>query len=180
MALRLRAPAERDEAVVLDCHQQLALEGFAFALFYEQGMAWRAYLELLERYRHGEILPERLVPSTFLLAEAEGTVVGRSSIRHALNERLIVEGGHIGFCVCPAHRRRGYATEILRQSLMVVWRLGLERALITCEESNTGSATVIERCGGALEDVRRNPHGRPIRRYWIGQGDAQRVSPADR
>lgn len=166
--MHLRPPAERDEAVVLGCQHEIALEGFAFALFYEQGMAWRAYLELLERYRHGEGLPERLVPSTFLLAEVEGTVVGRTSIRHALNERLIVEGGHIGFCVCPAHRRRGYATEILRQSLVVVWRLGLERALVTCDESNAGSAAVIERCGGVLEDVRMNPHGTPIRRYWIG------------
>ena len=159
------------------CQQELALEGFAFALFYEQGMAWRAYLELLERYRHGESLPERLVPSTLLLAEAQGTIVGRTSIRHELNEHLILEGGHIGFCVRPAHRRRGYATEILRQSLILVRRLGVERALVTCNEDNAGSAAVIERCGGVLEDVRRNPHGTPIRRYWIGQSDAQRVSP---
>ena len=159
------------------CQQELALEGFAFALFYEQGMAWRAYLELLERYRHGESLPERLVPSTLLLAEAQGTIVGRTSIRHELNEHLILEGGHIGFCVRPAHRRRGYATEILRQSLILVRRLGVERALVTCNEDNAGSAAVIERCGGVLEDVRSNPHGTPIRRYWIGQSDAQRVSP---
>ena len=29
------------------------------------------------------------------------------------------EGGHIGYAVRPAHRRRGYATEILRQSLII-------------------------------------------------------------
>ena len=155
---------------MLACQRELALDGFVFALFYEEGMVWRAYLELLERHRNGENLPEQLVSSTFLLAEAEGTVVGRTSIRYELNERLIVEGGHIGFCVRPAYRRRGYATEILRQSLMIVWRLGIERTLLTCDAGNAGSAAVIERCGGVLEDVRRSPHGTPIRRYWIGQG----------
>lgn len=160
----------------MECQRELAREGFVFALFYEEGMEWRSYLELLERHRRGEHLPEHLVPSTFLLAQAQGTIVGRTSIRHRLNERLILEGGHIGFCVRPAHRRRGYATEILRQSLTVVRGLGVERTLVTCDESNAGSAAVIGRCGGLLEDIRRNPQGTPIRRYWITQGDTTEVS----
>ncbi|MGI8445981.1 MAG: hypothetical protein ACR2MP_02105 [Streptosporangiaceae bacterium] len=29
------------------------------------------------------------------------------------------EGGYIGYCVLSGHRRRGYATGILRQSLVI-------------------------------------------------------------
>jgi len=44
--------------------------------------------------------------------------------------------------------------------------LGVERALITCDDENGGSATVIERCGGTLQDV-LDDDGVLKRRYWI-------------
>lgn len=39
--------------------------------------------------------------------------------------------------------------------------------LVTCDETNTASASVIERCGGVLEDVRALEDGTAKRRYWI-------------
>jgi predicted acetyltransferase len=90
-------------------------------------------------------------------------------LRHALNDDLRRNGGHVGYAVRPAHRRRGYATEILRQSLVVLRALGVERVLVTCDDDNIGSATVIERCGGVLQDVvpAAAADATPIRRYWI-------------
>jgi predicted acetyltransferase len=81
---------------------------------------------------------------------------------------LTSAGGHIGYCVLPRYRRRGYAAEILRQSLIIARAEGVDRVLVTCDEHNVGSATVVERAGGILEDVRRDPTGVPRRRYWIG------------
>ncbi len=67
-----------------------------------------------------------------------------------------------------AHRRRGYATEILRQSLVITRSHGVERVLVTCDEDNVGSATVIERGGGTFEStVDSTRGGPPKRRYWI-------------
>ena len=87
---------------------------------------------------------------------------------HELNAFLAREGGHIGFGVSPAFRRRGYATAILEQSLVVARALGITDVLATCDDNNVGSATVIERCGGVLDSTAVPDRGGiPIRRYWI-------------
>jgi predicted acetyltransferase len=54
-------------------------------------------------------------------------------------------GGHIGFGLVAKHRRRGYGTEILRQSLVIARAVGIDRVLVTCDDDNVGSAAVIER-----------------------------------
>jgi predicted acetyltransferase len=108
---------------------------------------------------------------TFLVAEAEGQIVGRVSIRHALNAHLAEVGGHIGYGVRPGFRRRGYATAILGQSLAVASSIGLERVLVTCDDDNVGSANVIQNCGGVLENVVAGRDGSvPKRRYWVEIG----------
>lgn len=109
------------------------------------------------------------VASTFLLAFQAERVVGRMSLRHRLNAKLERIGGHIGYVVVPEFRGRGYATEILRQSLALAKdRLGLNRVLVTCDEDNGASRRVIEKHGGVLENVVTGPD-LPIakRRYWI-------------
>ena len=67
----------------------------------------------------------------------------------------------------PIYRRRGYATEILRQSLVIRRKLGLSDVLVTCDESNGGSKK-IESCGGVLVAVVSVVPGSRIRRYRIG------------
>ncbi len=108
------------------------------------------------------------MPATFLLARVGGDLVGRVSIRHELNDFLAEFGGHIGYAVRPQFRRRGHATEILRQALVVARGEGVERVLVTCDDGNSASQHVIERCGGALEDARLTDNGKRTRRYWIG------------
>lgn len=169
IALRLRPLRPADETAVRAAQETMAREDFTFALGLEPGMEWSAYLTMLGDHRRGLNLPDELVPATFLVADVAGTIVGRSSIRHELNDFLEREGGHIGYCVLPAHRRRGYATEILRQSLVIARAAGVDQALLCCDEDNTGSATVIESCGGKLASVETSsaPDGHLIRRYLI-------------
>lgn len=160
-ALTLRPPVLADEQEFRRAHTLLAEEGFVFGLGLS-GLSWHYYLHRLAEIEAGEDTYGR-VPATFLLAEVGGQLVGRTSVRFELNSDLAVVGGHIGYCVLPEHRRRGYATEILRQSLAVARARGVTRALLTCDTRNTASRRVIEKCGGALENV----IGQTCR-YWIG------------
>lgn len=167
-SLRLRPLRPEDEPAFRAAHEVLAAEGFTFGLGYTPGMPWPEYLRALADQRAGRHLPAGIVPGTFLVAEAGEEIVGRISIRHELNEFLARRGGHIGYCVLPQHRRRGYATEILRQGLVIARSIGIGRVLVTCDDDNARSAAVIEACGGELESVIEVPgHAPPLRRYWI-------------
>ena len=90
------------------------------------------------------------------------------SIRHELNDFLRTRGGHVGYGVLEQFRRRGYATEILRQALVVARSLGIDRVLITCDDDNLASSRVIEACGGKLDSVLpAEPGIAALRRYWV-------------
>ena len=167
----LRQMGVSDEKQCLQAHEELAQDDFEFLFDLDQGEPWLVYVERVENLRLGVDLPPDRVPATFLLAEVEGEVVGRVSIRHELNAYLLEVGGHIGYGVRPGFRRRGYATAIMRESLAVAASIGLERLLVTCDDDNIGSATVIERCGGVLENVVPvEGSSVPRRRYWVEVG----------
>lgn len=166
--LALRPPEQRDEAACLAAHAEFEPDGFPFLLLWNPQLAWPDYLRLLAGLRDGSWLPEGLVRSTFLLAEDDGELVGRVSIRFELNELLAAWGGHIGYGVRPACRRRGYATEIMRRAEAVARSDGVGQLLVVCDDDNIGSATVIERNGGVLESVVTPDDGSaPYRRYLI-------------
>jgi predicted acetyltransferase len=166
-ALTLRPPTASDEQLCLAANAEF--ESFPFLLLWNRALAWTRYLELLDGLRTGAEVPEGLVHSDFLLAEVDGEIVGRVSIRYELNELLAEMGGHVGYGVRPAYRRRGFATEILHQSLERIRAAGIEHVLVVCDDDNVGSATVIERCGGVLESVvTPDDASAPFRRYWIG------------
>lgn len=75
--------------------------------------------------------------------------------------------GHFGYAVLESHRRNGYTTGILGQSLIIARSLGIEVALLTCDHDNAASATVIERWGGILSDRVVASDGSDTRRYDI-------------
>ncbi len=150
---------------MLAAQRELEADDFVFA-FLRPGQSFAEYVRMVEDHRHGRCLTDDWVESTWLLAEVDGAVVGRSSIRFVLNDFLLAEGGHVGYAVRPHHRRRGFATEILRQSLVVARAGGVDRALVTCDDDNVGSARAIEANGGRLENV-VEVEGVALRRYWI-------------
>jgi predicted acetyltransferase len=167
--LRLRPLRPGDEKVARQAHAELADDDFPFLLEDWDGtLPWADYLRRLDNVRRGiDLAPDR-VPATYLVATVGDDLVGRVSVRHDLNDYLLNFAGHIGYAVRPAFRRQGFAGEILRQGLVVARAAGVDRVLVTCREDNFASATVIERNGGELEDVRTDEaNGVRKRRYWI-------------
>lgn len=86
--------------------------------------------------------------------------------RHALTDFLLRAGGHVGYAVRPSARGCGLAAWALRMILPRAQDLGIDRLLVTCDDSNAASARTIEKAGGVLEDVRQTELGL-TRRYWI-------------
>ncbi|NYD56710.1 putative acetyltransferase [Nocardioides marinisabuli] len=169
--LLLRPLGPDDEAQARAAHAELAADDFGFLMFERVGESWPDYVARIEGHRRGQDLEERMVASTFLVAEVDGQIVGRASVRHELNDFLATWGGHVGYGVRPAHRRRGYATAILRGCLEVCRGHGIEHALVTCDVDNVGSAAVIEACDGVPDGVA--PATGTVaakKRYWVPTG----------
>jgi predicted acetyltransferase len=112
--------------------------------------------------------------TTWWLVEGD-TYLGRISIRHALNDSLLFEGGNIGYDIRPSARGKGLGTLQLALALPKAREIGLTRALLTCDWDNVRSARVIEANGGVFQDEVPVPGKTRInRRYWIDLRATQR------
>ena len=114
-----------------------------------------------------ETTPRRIgiVPHTTWWWVDGENYLGRISVRHRLTQFLRDVGGHVGYYVRPSRRRCGHATAMLRAVLPYAADLGLDRVLVTCDDSNVGSRRAIEAAGGVFEDQ----HGAKLR-YWLTTG----------
>ncbi len=168
--LTLRPLRADDEEEFLRAHRATSPGYPSFLHYYQEGMPFGRYLEVLEEQQRGVGLPPGHVASIFLFAFVSGRIVGRVSIRPSLNARLERTSGHIGYVVVPEFRRRGYATTMLGTAIRIAnAELGLRRVLVTCDDDNVASIKTIEKCGGVLENVVAGPDlEKPKRRYWIG------------
>src|SRR5215208_1362326 len=77
--------------------------------------------------------------------------IGKLTLRTTINAKYLHAGGHIGYEIRPSKRRQGYGTALLRMGLEKARERGLQRVLLTCDESNLTSRKVIENNGGQLE-----------------------------
>jgi len=132
---------------------------------------WRnTIFEEYEKARRGIDLQEGYVPASVFWLVGDGEFIGTGSIRHALTPALEKFGGHIGYAVRPSKQNRGYGTRQLEFLLKEASKLGIGRALVTCDDDNVGSYRVMEKNGGIYQDtVESIINGTPrcIRRYWI-------------
>ena len=99
---------------------------------------------------------------------ADSKIVGMIGVQHRPDGPEETWGGHIGYCVCPSERKKGYATQMLHDVLPYCKSIGLDRVLLTAGDENVGSVRTILANGGVLENYVMTPrHDVPVGRYWI-------------
>lgn len=154
--LTLRSPKISDGPVL----ETAQYGGYGFSglpHFVNDDLPWEDKVAVVNQYNLGAYrsADKGLMPGQWLVADIAGHPVGIISIRRKLNDYLALYGGHIGYGVLEEHRYRGYASEMLRQGLMILATYGVRNILVTCDNRNVGSAKVIERNGGQLESLAR-------------------------
>ncbi len=138
-----------DEPEAIRAQELLLREDWPFLLGYEIGDDFEAYVARTDALNQGnEPWTAGGVPGWFFVAEDEGRIVGRLSLRQELNAYLRDFGGHLGYGVLPEYRGRGFAGAMLREGLARLRAVGTETALLTCDEDNVASRRVIESEGG--------------------------------
>ncbi len=135
------------------------------------------YIKRTEDHAKGKNIPDYWVPATTYWLVDEGKFVGHVNIRHKLNDQLEKIGGHIGYAIRPSARNKGYGMKILELALPKAKQLGLQKLLVTCDESNIASQKIIEKNRGKFQEkgsacdlnMGSNPPPAPIvvMRYFI-------------
>lgn len=134
----------------------------------ENATSFESWLQAGIAGEHKKNLPKDRVPATQYLAirVSDHRLVGMLQIRHSLNEYLEARGGHIGYSVRKSERRKGYATQMLKQAIEICETIGIHDILLTCDSKNIPSSKVIKANGGthtaqiALEDQSKLDHYR--------------------
>lgn len=95
-------------------------------------------------------------------------LVGMADLRLAVNEKILLYYGQIGYSIRPGERGKGYGDRQLKLVLEAARARGMDRVLLTCKSGNRASARLIQKNGGALENTVTDPEtGDVMERYWI-------------
>lgn len=137
------------------------------ALLRKWSDGYEKWLNEIDIYKNKDTCPKNRVPSdTYFVVDGE-KLIGAVSIRHYLNDELMLAGGHIAYGIRPSARRQGSAKKALALALDKCRSMGMDKVLITCNKDNIGSAKTIIANDGVLENEFINEEGVIEQRYWI-------------
>lgn len=144
------------------------LYGGAHLQDYDDLGAWIDHTQAIET--EAGVIDGRAPSSTFLcMRQSDQKMVGIGNIRHHLNQDFLIKrAGHIGYSICPSERRQGYAKEQLKLALIEAEKLGITKALVTCDSHNIASEKTILANGGIYDNTYVDPKDHSqTKRFWI-------------
>lgn len=129
--------------------------------------------EMLKRVKEveeGMNLGEFASSSSYWLYDEENNkIIGASNLRHYLTENEdAILWGHIGYGIRPSERKKGYATELLKLTLVEARNRGINKVFLGAYIGNIGSWKVMEKCDGIyVNTITEKETGLPVKRYYI-------------
>lgn len=105
----------------------------------------------------------------FLIRKEDNKIIGMINIRYNLTEAMLHFGGHIGYGIRPAERRKGYNKINLYLGLIKAKEeFNLDKVMLDCSVDNIGSNKTIKALGGILERCEIDPDDNTLTNvYWI-------------
>ena len=94
--------------------------------------------------------PAWVVTDTFFAVDETEKIVGIIDLRHTLND-FLKDLGNSGYSVRPSERRKGIASEMLRQLLTIAVQSGMTELHLSAEKTNEPSIKTITQNGGVYE-----------------------------
>lgn len=91
------------------------------------------------------------VPETTYWLYEDGKPVGYGKIRHFLTDKLLADGGNVGYAIIPSERNKGLGKVLLKLLLQESKVLNVNRVLLTIREENKASFAVALANGGVVE-----------------------------
>lgn len=132
------------------------------------GVSYEKWLGWMKDDQSELTCPKGAVPQTLYFAVNEhNDILGAVTLRHCLNEKMLIDGGHVGYGVRPSQRRKGYAKQMLSLAIKKFNEVGINQILVTCAADNIGSISTIVANGGIFENELLNEDGEMIKRFWI-------------
>lgn len=118
---------------------------------FDQTDSYEQWLDTVKKNADPKTVSEQwVVTDTFFAINDNGDIVGIIDLRHTLND-FLADFGHTGYSVRPSQRRKGYATQMLRQLIEVAKLSGLTELQLSVERNNGPSVKTIISNGGVYE-----------------------------
>lgn len=93
--------------------------------------------------------PKFGLSKTLFAINHENQIVGIVNFRYTITN-FYKDSGHVGYSVRPSERKKGYATEILRQIIEMVKKEGLKQMILVSKKDNLASIKTIINNHGVL------------------------------
>ena len=131
---------------------------------------WESYEEFLDIITTDVTANPHGVNSTLFFFMEDEEILGAIQVRHHIDHpRLSLEGeghGHIGYGLRPSARGKWLANVMLSLGLEEARKLGIEKVVVSADETNPASWKTIEHCGGVLYDTKEE-NGKILKIYTI-------------